>query len=341
MPLQYESIIKEHMAVREKAGIFDVSHMGEVIVENDGSLEFLESITCNSIASLYPGRVQYNALINPNGGIVDDILIYQINENKYFIVVNASNTEKAFTFMQNHKPEGVLLENKSTEYHQIAIQGPLAADIVEKHFNQSFSDIKYYHFKDIDFNGVFYRISRTGYTGEDGFEVYCDNNSGVLLWDALLKSGADRGLLPVGLGARDTLRLESRYPLYGHELNDDWTPVESSINFIVKEKSIHYGGYDRIMDHKKNGVESQVTGFILEDRGVPRDGYDVEDENGNKIGSVLSGCHSPVLETGIGTTKIPVEYIRNQSPVYIVIRGKKLKAKPHKGPFVKGSAGKV
>lgn len=341
MPVQYSSIIEEHMAVRTTAGLFDVSHMGEILVTGENSINFLESITCNTIATIQIGQVQYNALTNPSGGLVDDLTVYRLAEKEFFIVANASNVDNVYKYMTENTMDGVRIENLSDSYHQIAIQGPLAVSLFSKATGFNPDGLGYYRFKDESLLGETMRISRTGYTGEDGLEIYSTPAGGVKLWNLLLEKCGPEGLVPVGLGARDSLRLEARYPLYGHELGMDITPVESGINFIVKEKEIHYAGYDRIIGDKKNGPARKMMGFLMEGPGLPREDYPILGPDGTEISKTASGGFSPILKKGMGTALLPVEFAEPGKILEIQIRGKHLPIKLVKGPFVKGTAGKI
>ncbi|MCE9599419.1 MAG: glycine cleavage system aminomethyltransferase GcvT [Spirochaetia bacterium] len=336
MPVQYSSILAEHQAVREKAGLFDVSHMGEIEVKGEFAEEFLDSVTCNLVCELEDGQIQYNAVLNETGGIVDDITIYRLSKQHFFVVSNASNYEAVTAHFLKYRKPGVEIENISDSIHQIAIQGPLAEEILSKQLNVTLSDIDYFRFKDFKLNGSNMRISRTGYTGEDGFEIYSDVKSGVALWNDLLTSGKERGLIPCGLGARDLLRLEARYALYGHELNENWNPVESGIGWIVKEKQTQFQSYAKTLEQKKNGPPQVIIGFKLNESGVPREGYPVVDANGKELGKVLSGGFSPIVGAGIGTSMLPAGI----ESFYIQIRDKKIPATGQKKAFVQGTAGK-
>ena len=341
MPVQYTSIIQEHQAVRGAAGLFDVSHMGEITVQGPKSLDFLEFLTCNAVNAMHDGQVQYNVVLNENGGLVDDITIYRVAADDFFIVSNASNYEAVTRHFEKNARDGVKIENQSDRWHQLAIQGPLAEKIFTKVTGLRLNDLAYFTYRDVEYNNARLRVSRTGYSGEDGFEIYSDVASGVALWDTLLDAGRADGLLPAGLGARDTLRLEAMYPLYGHELNTDWTPIQSGIGWIVKEKTNPYFGYDRIQDHKRNGAPGRVVGFILDEGGVPRDGYRVLSGDGaNELGTVLSGSHSPTLGKGIGTVYLPTEHTAAGTRIQVELRNRLVPAAVHRGPFVKGSAGK-
>jgi aminomethyltransferase len=340
MPVRYSSIIEEYEAVRKTAGVFDVSHMGELIVEGDAAKDFLEKITCNRVSDVEIGQVQYNAVLNERGGIVDDITIYKEKSNKYFIVVNASNVDKVLKYLQSNIEHNVVVRNDSDKWNQIAIQGPEAEEILNLYMRIDTSGIGYYKFKDFDFKNEIIRLSRTGYTGEDGFEIYSSPSLGIEIWDGLLDNGKPYGLLPCGLASRDILRLESLYALYGHELNDEWTPVESGIGWIVKEKEIKYPAYHNIINQKKNGPDKKVCAFILEENGIPRENYPVFSKDGIEIGKVLSGAYSPILKKGIGTAMLPSNYFNPGTDIHIEIRSKKIPAKIVKGAFVKGSARK-
>ena len=340
MPVRYSSIIEEYDAVRSRAGVFDVSHMGEISVEGPGAKDFLEKITCNRVSDLEDGQVQYNAVLNREGGLVDDITIYKISTGDYFVVANASNVNAVYDYFLENKDRDVSIRNDSERWNQLAVQGPLAEIIINKFSGIDLSGIGYYRFKDISFLGEKIRFSRTGYTGEDGFEIYSSPNAGIEIWDGIIGAGKPSGLLPCGLASRDTLRLESMYPLYGHELNEKWTPVESGIGWIVKEKEIKFPSYEKIINQKKTGPEKKVCPFLLEVNGIPREGCRVLSKEEHPIGRVLSGAHSPVLKKGIGTAMVPSAYFTPGTDIYIDIRNKLIPAKITKGPFVKGTAGK-
>jgi len=336
MPVQYSSILAEHQAVRSKAGLFDVSHMGEIEVKGNAAEKFLESLTCNRVQEMQDGQVQYNAVLNEGGGIVDDITVYRISAENFFVVSNASNYERVVDHFVKYRIPEVEIKNISDSVHQIAIQGPTAEEILTAYLGVSLSEIGYYRFKDIKHGAWDLRISRTGYTGEDGFEIYSPIEQGVKLWKEILEQSKEKGLIACGLGARDLLRLEARYPLYGHELNDVWTPVESGIGWIVKEKKSAMEGYARVLEQKKNGAASMVAGFQLAESGVPREGYTVVDAAGAELGKVLSGGFSPIVGAGIGTALLPTGI----ESCLIQIRDKKIPAKTQKKAFVQGTAGK-
>lgn len=335
MPVQYTSILQEHAAVRKNAGVFDVSHMGEILVTGENAARFLDSVSCNNVHAIEDGQVQYNAVLNEKCGLVDDITIYRVNPREFFVVSNASNYERVTQHLQSFRETGVEIQDIASTMHQIAIQGPLAEKYLAEYLGTPLDSIAYYRFVDITHKGERLRISRTGYTGEDGFEIYSGIDAGVTIWKDLLAKYGSAGLAACGLGARDLLRLEARYPLYGHELNETWTPVESGIGWIVKPKTIRFPSYQKVLDQKQNGAPSCVLGFLLTEPGVPREGYAVVNARGQEIGKVLSGGHSPGLG-GIGTAWLPA----SSEEIFIQIRDKKIPASVHKKAFVQGTAGK-
>lgn len=340
MPVLYTGIIQEHQATRSAAGLFDVSHMGEIFVTGNNSkqvLTFLEKLTCNTIGTMKPGQVQYNAVLNDSGGVVDDITIYKFSDLKYMICSNASNFEKVTKHLISYANEEVKVNNDSSQWHQIALQGPKANEILTKYLNKDLNSILYYHFEEIPFQNETILVSRTGYTGEDGFEIYTSNTLGVKIWNELLILGKEFGLVPVGLGARDTLRLEAKYPLYGHELNDDWSPVESGIGFVVKEKPEGFLGYERIQKDKKEGPKRKIVGIRLCEPGVLRENFAIFDQNGLEIGKSTSGTHSPSRKESIGLALLDLNFTKNQTEVFVDIRGQKKLAKVETGAFIQGS----
>ncbi|RHX91895.1 glycine cleavage system aminomethyltransferase GcvT [Leptospira stimsonii] len=340
MPVQYSGIIAEHNATREAAGLFDVSHMGEIFVTGkpDAILNFLESVTCNSVASLSEFQVQYNAVLNEKGGLVDDVTIYKFSPEKYMICSNASNYEAVTAHLLKYLPaKDVQVEDQSLRWHQIALQGPKANEILSKFLGKELDSIKYYHFAILPFQGEEIIVSRTGYTGEDGFEIYSSIPIGLKLWKEILDFGKSFGLLPCGLGARDTLRIEAKYPLYGHELNESWTPIESGIGWIVKEKQIPFFSSEKILSQKKNGVPSKIVAFSLTEAGVPRENFRVLDSQGNEIGKTTSGTFSPSLKKGIGLALISAEKIKDGEPIQIEIREQPKQAIITTKPFIPGS----
>jgi len=339
MPVQYTGIIQEHLATRSHAGLFDVSHMGEIFItgEKEDILSLLEKTSCNVIETMYDGQVQYNAILNENGGLVDDVTIYKFSETKYMICSNASNYPAVTKHLQAFASGKCNVEDKSADYHQLALQGPQANIILETYLGRELNSLLYYHFIEITHQNETILISRTGYTGEDGFEIYSSIPMGLKLWKSLLDIGKSSGLVPVGLGARDTLRLEAKYPLYGHELNSEWSPVESGIGFIVKEKKTPYFAYDRIQRDKKNSPSKKIVGILLKEPGVLRENFPIFSSDGKEIGITTSGTHSPSRKESLGLAMLDFPFTKNQTEIFVEIRGAKKKAIVETAPFVKGS----
>lgn len=332
LPVQYTGIIEEHKQVRNTAGLFDVSHMGEITVKGEGAQDFLQLMMTNNIRNAADGQAVYTPMCYPNGGVVDDLLVYKRSADDYLLVVNASNTDKDFDWLKKHSPDDVLLENVSSQYVQLAVQGPKAQEIMQRICDVDLKEIKFYHFKEeVSVGGVNSLVSRTGYTGEDGFEVYADSKNAEQLWDALLEAGKGE-LKPIGLGARDTLRFEVALPLYGHELSADITPVEAGIGFFVKLDKGEFFGSDIIVEQKVNGPKRKVVGFEMVERGVPRSHYEVA-KDGKQIGFVTSGSFSPSLNKTLGMALIDKEYAKPDTEIEIVIRNKPVIAKVIKKPF--------
>ncbi|WP_421379556.1 glycine cleavage system aminomethyltransferase GcvT [Bacillus salacetis] len=337
LPVQFSSIKEEHEAVRTKAGLFDVSHMGEVEVKGSGSLDYLQKMMTNDISRIKNGGAQYTAMCYENGGTVDDLLVYKIEDNHYLLVVNAANIEKDYQWLQDHVDEDVELKNLSEDYAQLAIQGPLAEQILQKLANgTTLSDIGFFKFQnEVDLNGIKALVSRTGYTGEDGFEIYCPAESASALWTAILKAGEPEGILPCGLGARDTLRFEANLALYGQELSADITPIEAGIGFAVKvEKEADFYGKETLKEQKTEGAPRKLVGIEMLERGIPRHGYKVF-LNDEEIGEVTTGTQSPTLKKNIGLALIKTEYSGLDTELFVEIRNKKLKAKVVPTPFYK------
>lgn len=331
MPVQYQGVIPEHTAVRNGVGIFDVSHMGEVWVEGRDAFNLLDYLTCNRVASLYDGKAQYTALLNDKGGVVDDIIIYRFNAERYLVCVNASNIEKDFDWISSHNKFDCRVTNESSEWSQVAIQGPTALALLAKIF--SISEIKPFHFIETEFNRQRVIIARTGYSGEDGVEIFVKNSEVVELWRACLKAGAS----PCGLGARDTLRLEASYPLYGHELRDDWLALESGLGWIYKADKGEFLGKAPLDEAKLQGLEWTVAGIILEEPGIARDGSVVFDLSGAEIGVVTSGTKTPTLNRSIAMVRIKVANSAQDTVVEVLVRDKRLKARVVKLPFYRRS----
>jgi aminomethyltransferase len=337
LPVQFSSIKEEHEAVRTKAGLFDVSHMGEVEVKGSGALDYLQKMMTNDISRIKDGGAQYTAMCYENGGTVDDLLVYKIEDNHYLLVVNAANIEKDYQWLKEHVEENVELKNLSEEYAQLAIQGPLAEQILQKLAKDStLSDIGFFKFQnEVELNGVKALVSRTGYTGEDGFEIYCPAESASKLWRDILEAGEPEGILPCGLGSRDTLRFEANLALYGQELTAEITPIEAGIGFAVKvDKEADFYGKETLKKHKKEGAPRKLVGIEMLERGIPRHGYKVFN-NDEEIGEVTTGTQSPTLKKNIGLALVKAEYSELDTELFVEIRGKKLKAKVVPTPFYK------
>ena len=336
LPVQFSSIKEEHEAVRTKAGLFDVSHMGEIEVKGTDSLKYLQKMMTNDISKLKNSGAQYTAMCYENGGTVDDLLVYKIEDDHYLLVVNASNIEKDFNWLQEHAEGNVELKNLSEDMAQLAIQGPLAEKVLQKLAGTNLSDIGFFKFQqDVDLNGKKALVSRTGYTGEDGFEVYCDAQDAVALWVEILETGKEEGVLPCGLGARDTLRFEANLALYGQELSPEITPLEAGIGFAVKvNKEADFIGKEVLKNQKENGVPRKLAGIEMIDRGIPRHGYPVY-KGEELIGEVTTGTQSPTLKKNIGLVLIKKEHAEPGTDLEVEIRGKRLKAKIAATPFYK------
>ncbi|HZG14898.1 MAG TPA: glycine cleavage system aminomethyltransferase GcvT [Candidatus Bathyarchaeia archaeon] len=336
LPVQFSSITEEHEAVRTKAGLFDVSHMGEVEVKGPDSLEYLQRLTTNDVSKLAAGQAQYSAMCYPDGGTVDDLLVYKYEDDHYLLVINASNIDKDFAWMQENLSGNVQITNLSPETAQIAIQGPRAEQILQKLTNTDLSEIGVFRFRrDVEIAGISALVSRTGYTGEDGFEIYLDADKAATLWDTLLAEGKEEGLLPCGLGARDTLRFEARLPLYGQELSKDITPIEAGIGFAVKtDKAIPFIGQEVLKEQKENGAPRKLVGIEMIDRGIPRSHYPVY-VGEERIGEVTTGTQSPTLKKNVGLALLQAAYTALDTEVEVEIRGKRLRAKVVATPFYK------
>jgi aminomethyltransferase len=333
MPISYTGISQEHNAVRNAAGVFDVSHMGEFLVQGKKALDFLQYITINDVSSLEDGQAQYSAMCYPDGGIVDDLLIYRFDAEKYMMVVNASNIEKDFAWAREHLLGDVILHNESDQYALLAVQGPGARDILQALTDVDLKDIPFYHFREGLLADTRMIISRTGYTGEPGFELYHSPADSLHLWDALFASGKTAGLQPVGLAARDTLRLEMKYALYGHEIDRNTNPLEAGLGWITKLDKDDFIGKDALLKIKGGTLSRRLVALKLLERGIPRQGYGVHD-NDKAIGTVTSGTMSPTLGIGIATAYVEREYAKSGNRVLIDIRGKMVPAQIVKPPFV-------
>ncbi|HEX6817718.1 MAG TPA: glycine cleavage system aminomethyltransferase GcvT, partial [Ktedonobacterales bacterium] len=337
MPVQYSGILEEHRAVRERAGIFDVSHMGEFRVEGPGALDFLQGLVPNNVARLGDGQALYTQICNEQGGTLDDLLIYRLGDERYMTVVNAGTMESDWDWFtrQAASHADVTLTNISDQTGLIALQGPRALDILQPLTETDLSAIAYYHFAQGTVAGVSCLISRTGYTGEDGFELYCASGDVVALWRTLLEAGAPYGLIPAGLGARDTLRLEAGFCLYGHELNEQTSPLEAGLGWSVKlEKGHDFIGREALLAQKQDGLPRKLVGVELRDRGVPRAGYAIL-RDGTPIGELTSGTVGPTLGKAIGMGYVPPAEAKVGAEVAVEIRGKAVPAVIVALPFYK------
>ncbi|MFT4412543.1 glycine cleavage system aminomethyltransferase GcvT [Fredinandcohnia humi] len=336
LPVQFSSIKEEHEAVRTKAGLFDVSHMGEIDVKGKDSLAFLQKMMTNDVALLKDGAAQYTAMCYEDGGTVDDLLIYKKSDDHYLLVVNASNTDKDFEWLKQHVVGDVEVVNISNEIAQIALQGPLAQTVLQKLTITDLSEIKFFKFQDdIEIVDKKALVSRTGYTGEDGFEIYCQAEDVVALWNAILEAGEPEGVLPCGLGARDTLRFEANLALYGQELSKDITPIEAGIGFAVKpNKEADFFGKEVLKQQKEEGAPRKLVGIEMIDKGIPRHGYEVF-VGEEQIGEVTTGTQSPTLQKNIGLALIKSEHAALGKEVEVQVRKKRLRAVVVATPFYK------
>ncbi|WP_138415825.1 glycine cleavage system aminomethyltransferase GcvT [Aquibacillus sediminis] len=338
MPVQFAGIKKEHEATRTKAGLFDVSHMGEIYVEGPNSEEFLQTVLTNDLSKITKKRAQYTVMCYPDGGTVDDLIVYKLDEDQFLLVVNAANTDKDFEWLKKHKIDGVSITNHSDAYGQIAIQGPKAEEVLQKLTSTDLSTIKFFRFDyPVTFKGVKGNalVSRTGYTGEDGFEIYLDAEVVRDLWNQILTAGEDVGIEPVGLGARDTLRFEANLALYGQELSETISPIEAGLGFAVKtDKQVDFIGKDVLAKQKQQGTRRKLVGIEMIDKGIPRHGYDVFHDN-EKIGFVTTGTQSPTLQKNIGLALVQTDYTALDTEVLVQVRNRQLKAKVVSTPFYK------
>ena len=339
MPIQYEGLIVEHLHVRSKVGVFDVSHMGEFTVKGPKALDLIQYITSNDAAALYPGKVQYSCFPNGNGGIVDDLLVYCMGENDYLLVVNAANIDKdwAWVSKQNEK-FGAEIANISDQISQLAVQGPLALKAMQKLTETTVEDMDYYTVKTLTFAGIPNVIfSTTGYTGAGGCEIYFKNEDAEKVWKAVFEAGAEFDIKPIGLAARDTLRLEMGFCLYGHEIDDTISPIEAGLGWITKfNDQKNFIDKEYMLQLKAEGLKRKLVGFEMIDRGIPRLEYEVCDAQGNVIGIVRSGTQGPSIQKAVGTAWVKSEFAKLDTEIYIKIREKLLKAVVVKMPFYKG-----
>lgn len=331
MPIQYPTgINREHMIVREGVGVFDVSHMGEFWVKGEKALDFLQYITTNDVSKLEAGKAQYTCFPNGRGGIVDDFIVYMYSTTKYLLVVNAGNIDKDWAWVnkQNTERFNVQLENASDQYGQLAVQGPKATEMLQKLTDAELSAIPYYCFREWSFAGVQGVIlSNTGYTGAGGFELYFKKEYGKQIWDALFEVGKDYGLAPIGLGARDSLRLEKWFCLYGHDIDDEHSPIEAGLGWITKFDAKDFIDKEFLLKQKQEGVQRKLVHFVMQERAIPRNGYEICDAEGNVIGNVTSGIMLPTTKQGIGMGYVKTAFSKKDTTIYVKIREKLCEAK--------------
>ena len=336
MPVQYGGVIGEHRAVRSAAGLFDVSHMGEFLVTGRGAESFIQRLTPNDASKLTPGRAHYSGLLTSEGTYVDDLLVYRLGDEEFLLVVNAANTAKDFAWVREHLDGEVELTDRSMDYGLLALQGPSALGILQPLTETELSPIRYYRFADGVVAGCPSLISRTGYTGEDGFELYLPPAKAAAVWDRLLEAGTPEGLVPAGLGARDTLRLEAGMALYGHEIDDTTTPWDAGLDWVVKLDKGDFVGRQALVAQKDAGTQRRLVGFEVESRGIARQGHAVM-ADGKKVGEVTSGTWSPTFEKALGMAYVPHSLAAPETELALEVRGKLLTARVVKLPFYKRS----
>jgi len=337
LPVQYTSLAAEHKAVRTAAGLFDVSHMGEIFVRGPGAAAFVQLVSCNDHSKLVVGRAQYTGLMYPEGTFVDDMLVHKMAEDEYLLVVNAANRHKDYEYLRGvaEGESGVEVVDRSDEYAQLALQGPLALEILQPMVSLDLAEIRYYRFAWGEVLGRRALVARTGYTGEDGFELYLANDDAPEVWRALVREGQPRGLALAGLGARDTLRLEAGMPLYGNDIDNTTTPLEAGLGWIVKLDKGDFIGRDVLESQHEQGTERRLVGFEMVDRGIARHGYPVylDGENGETVGQVTSGTHSPTLDRPVGMAYVPVDASAEGSELWVGIRERRARARVVALPF--------
>lgn len=335
MPVSYEGVNIEHETVRNGVGVFDVSHMGEFLISGENALALIQKVTSNDASTLEIGKAQYSCLPNNDGGIVDDLIVYKIKDEQYLLVVNASNIDKDWDWISSHNTFGAEMKNLSDNYSLLAIQGPKAVEAMQSLTSVDLSAIKYYHFEVADFAGIEHVIiSATGYTGSGGFEIYCKNSEVERVWNKVFEAGAAFGIKPIGLAARDTLRLEMGFCLYGNDINDTTSPLEAGLGWITKFTK-EFTNSENLKAQKEAGVSRKLVGFELIDRGIPRHDYEIVDAERNNIGIVTSGTQAPSLGKAIGMGYVKTAFAAVDSEIYILIRDKKIAAKVVKMPFYK------
>jgi len=335
MPVSYSGLNDEHLTVRNAVGVFDVSHMGEFMLKGEKALDLIQLVTSNDASVLTDGRVQYSCLPNDKGGIVDDLLVYRYKADEYYLVVNASNIEKDWNWIKKHNTFGVEMVNMSDQMSLLAVQGPKAINTLQKLTSVNLSEIPYYHFTVGTFAGIDgVIISNTGYTGAGGFEIYFENNVAEKIWDAVFEAGAEFGIKPIGLGARDTLRLEMGFCLYGNDIDDTTSPLEAGLGWITKFTK-EFINSKALLEQKEKGLSKKLVGFEMIDRGIPRHDYPIADASGKIIGKVTSGTQSPSLNKAIGMGYVETAFSKPDTEIFVVIRDKAIKAKVVKIPFYK------
>jgi aminomethyltransferase len=333
MPVQYAGINAEHETVRKAVGVFDVSHMGEFILKGEGALDLIQRVTSNDASKLYDGKVQYSCLPNEQGGIVDDLLVYRIDEKTYMLVVNASNIDKDWDWISKFNTAGVDMKNISDRTSLLAVQGPKAAEALQSLTDIDLATMEYYTFKKGRFAGIEnVLVSATGYTGAGGFELYFDNANAEHIWNEVFKAGEPFGIKPIGLGARDTLRLEMGFCLYGNDIDDTTSPLEAGLGWVTKF-SKEFTNSKQLEQQKQNGITKKLVGFEMVERGIPRHDYEITDAEGNTIGRVTSGTQSPSLQKAIGMGYVPTAFAKDGTEIFIKIRDNKIKAVVKKPPF--------
>lgn len=334
MPVQYEGINLEHAAVRNDVGVFDVSHMGEFILKGKGALDLIQRVTSNDASRLVNGKVQYSCLPNEEGGIVDDLLVYRIDENTYLLVVNASNIDKDLQWIQKYNEYDVDIKDISDRTSLLAVQGPKATTVLQRLTDTDLASMEYYSFKKGTFAGVEnVLISATGYTGAGGFELYFDNEHATQIWDAIFEAGKDSNIKPIGLGARDTLRLEKGFCLYGNDIDDTTSPLEAGLGWITRF-SKKFTNSEALQAQKEAGIKKKLVGFEMIERGIPRHDYPITNEEGDVIGRVTSGTQSPTLQKAIGLGYVDIAYAGPGTEIFIAIRNANVRARVVKFPFV-------
>lgn len=332
MPVQYRGIVREHLAVRNRVGLFDVSHMGEIEIRGARALEVCQSLTANDVSRVRPGQAQYNLLLNEAGGVVDDIVAYCLEAERFLLCVNASNAEKDVRWIKEHAASGVAVADRSMEYAQLALQGPLAERVLQRLTDLPLASLRPFHFAAGEIAGVACLAARTGYTGEDGFELFCAPDRGEKLWDRLLEAGGDVGIEPAGLGARDTLRLERALPLYGHELDDGTTPLEAGLEWVAKLSKGAFLGREALLRQKQEGISRKLVGLEMTEPGIPRSRYSIV-KAGARVGEVTSGTKSPTLGRAIAMGYVKIEESKVGNTVAVEIRGRAAEARIVPLPF--------